>query len=260
MDENKNYENTEETVEETAEEIVEETAAEETAAEETAEIAEEPVSEETAEPMEEEYTAEPTAEPEEIKKGSKVGVILAVCAAVIVIAAAVVTQGDKYYGMFTANKYNRGFINVSGMTIKDVLNGSDKAEFLKEYGMPEDMPENTYIEAVQYRMPLSKMAEMYGMDVEQLKTELDLDASVTGETPIGEIEDNMTLEDRVGAEQFEQFKTYYGLGDDVTLQTKWKDVKQTVNKADKKKNDEKKKSTDASADASADKSSDASAE
>lgn len=255
MDENKNYENTEETVEETAEEIVEETAAEE-----TAEIAEEPVSEETAEPMEEEYTAEPTAEPEEIKKGSKVGVILAVCAAVIVIAAAVVTQGDKYYGMFTANKYNRGFINVSGMTIKDVLNGSDKAEFLKEYGMPEDMPENTYIEAVQYRMPLSKMAEMYGMDVEQLKTELDLDASVTGETPIGEIEDNMTLEDRVGAEQFEQFKTHYGLGDDVTLQTKWKDVKQTVNKADKKKNDEKKKSTDASADASADKSSDASAE
>ena len=255
MDENKNYENTEETVEETAEEIVEETAAEE-----TAEIAEEPVSEETAEPMEEEYAAEPTAEPEEIKKGSKVGVILAVCAAVIVIAAAVVTQGDKYYGMFTANKYNRGFINVSGMTIKDVLNGSDKAEFLKEYGMPEDMPENTYIEAVQYRMPLSKMAEMYGMDVEQLKTELDLDASVTGETPIGEIEDNMTLEDRVGAEQFEQFKTYYGLGDDVTLQTKWKDVKQTVNKADKKKNDEKKNSTDASADASADKSSDASAE
>lgn len=255
MDENKNYENTEETVEETAEEIVEETAAEE-----TAEIAEEPVSEETAEPMEEEYAAEPAAEPEEIKKGSKVGVILAVCAAVIVIAAAVVTQGDKYYGMFTANKYNRGFINVSGMTIKDMLNGSDKAEFLKEYGMPEDMPENTYIEAVQYRMPLSKMAEMYGMDVEQLKTELDLDASVTGETPIGEIEDNMTLEDRVGAEQFEQFKTYYGLGDDVTLQTKWKDVKQTVNKADKKKNDEKKKSTDASADASADKSSDASAE
>lgn len=259
MDENKNYENTEETVEETAEETAEEIV-EETAAEETAEIAEEPVSEETAEPMEEEYAAEPTAEPEEIKKGSKVGVILAVCAAVIVIAAAVVTQGDKYYGMFTANKYNRGFINVSGMTIKDVLNGSDKAEFLKEYGMPEDMPENTYIEAVQYRMPLSKMAEMYGMDVEQLKTELDLDASVTGETPIGEIEDNMTLEDRVGAEQFEQFKTYYGLGDDVTLQTKWKDVKQTVNKADKKKNDEKKNSTDASADASADKSSDASAE
>lgn len=246
MDENKNYENTEETVEETAEEMVEETAAEE-----TAETAEEPVPEETAEMAAEEYDAVPAAEPEEIKKGSKIGVILAVCVSVIVIAAAVVTQGDKYYGMFTANKYNRGFINVSGMTIKDVLNGSDKAEFLKEYGMPEDMPENTYIEAVQYRMPLSKMAEMYGMDVEQLKTELSLDASVTGETQIGEIEDNMTLEDRVGAEQFDQFKTYYGLGDDVTLQTKWKDVKNTVNKADKKKNEEKKKSTDASADASA---------
>ena len=260
MDENKNYENTEENTEEITEEVTEEITEEiteeavEEVAEDTAEITEEPTAEEvTVEPMCEQ-------EPEEIKKGSKIGVILAVCVAVIVIAAAVVTQGDKYYGMFTSNKYNRGFINVSGMTIKDLLNGSDKAEFLKEYGMPEDMPENTYIEAVQYRMPLSKMAEMYGMDVEQLKTELNLDPSVTGETQIGEIEDNMTLEDRVGAEQFEQFKTYYDLGDEVTLQTKWKDVKNTVNKADKKKNDEKKKGADAQTDASADASSDKSAE
>lgn len=262
MDENKNYENEniEETTETSAEETVETT---ETPAEETVETAETPADEtvETAETSAEETvettetpadetteTAEPTeepvyemTEPEEIRKGSKAGVIIAVVVAIVVIAAAVLTQNDKFYGMFTANKYNRGFVNVSGMTIKDVLNGGELADFLTQYGLPEDMPESTYIEAAEYRIPIGKMAELNGIELDALKSALNLPDTVTAETPLGEAEDEMTLADRIGADNMDKFKEYYGFGDEVTAEMKWKDIKDKVNKIDKQKNDEAKK-------------------
>ncbi len=262
MDENKNYENEniEETTETSAEETVETT---ETPADETVETAETPADEtvETAETSAEETvettetpadetteTAEPTeepvyemTEPEEIRKGSKAGVIIAVVVAIVVIAAAVLTQNDKFYGMFTANKYNRGFVNVSGMTIKDVLNGGELADFLTQYGLPEDMPESTYIEAAEYRIPIGKMAELNGIELDALKSALNLPDTVTAETPLGEAEDDMTLADRIGADNMGKFKEYYGFGDEVTAEMKWKDIKDKVNKIDKQKNDEAKK-------------------
>lgn len=188
---------------------------------------------EPAEPAEE--TSEPAAfsdiaEPAEVKKGSggKIAAIVIIIVAVLAIAAVCV------YKIATRNPYNNmGYINVSGRTIGEVASQAgynSVDEFLAEYGLPADMPEDTEESAAYYSIPVSKIAQMYGMEVADLKELLGLGDDVTDTTPWGEAEGKATLAKYIGEDNLDEFKQEYGLGDEITGETLWGEVRNIVDK------------------------------
>lgn len=147
---------------------------------------------------------------------------------------------EKFLKKF-GNPYNaQGYVNTSGKTLKEVVDGfnegdqdeEDKltvADFLEEYQLPSDMPEDTIEAAAFYTMPVSAYAGMYGMDINALKTVFtSFPAAATEDTPWGVVEGELTLDDYVGAEYLDDFKAEYGLGDEVTIETKYKDIRSKI--------------------------------
>ena len=227
-EENKNELENEEVVEtateETVEEVVEETADE--VAEEVEETAEEVTEEVVVEESVEDDPAQ-AFEGEVIKASKKNGAKIAIIAGICVVVVAIIVAAVL---LLTGNKYNRKYIDTTGRTVAEVadLMGYDYADFLAKYHLPADMPKNTYESAAMYTMPLSAISEMYGMTVDELKTELGLGDDVTETTTWGDAQDQATLANFVGEEALEQFKEQYGLGDDITGETKWGEVRQIV--------------------------------
>lgn len=242
MDENKNLENLEEVTEapEAAEEVVEEAPeVVEEVAEEVTEAIEE-AAEEVAEEMSEDAVAaedtevaEGTAEVvEEVvpEKKSKAGVILAIILVVAIIAAACV------WFFMPKNKYNKmGYVDISGKTVQDLADqmGVDLAAFLAQYELPADMPADTTESAAYYNIPVKIMAQMFGMDYATMNETLHFPETITENSTWGEAEGEVTLQYYVGEENLASFKEQYGFGDEVTLETKWKDVRFTVDSAQK---------------------------
>lgn len=228
MDENMNYQNE---AEETAEEVEAVETAEEI--EETEECTECGCAECACEPVLE--------EPAKIKKGSKAGAIIAVVVAAVVIAAAIITQNDGLYGLFSTNKYNKmGYVDISGKTVQDILDeqGMELSEFLESYDLPEDMPSNTYESVAYYMIPVKRIAEMYGMDFATMKSVLPFPDSVTEDTPWGEAEGEITVGAYIGEDNLDTFRETYGLPETVTAETKWKEIRNTVDEVQKKQREE----------------------
>lgn len=240
-EENKNEFENEEVVDQTpveeTQEVVE--VVEDAPVEEAEEVTEAPV-EEVAEEVEDAVEvqevvedAEDVAEVQDAvaneapKKKVKTGLIVAIACIVVVVVAAIllIANSGKLF-----NKYNRKYIDTTGRTIAEVadLMGYDYADFLAQYELPADMPKNTYESAAMYSMPMSAIATMYGMTVDEMKTELELGDDVTETTTWGDAQDQATLANFVGEEALEQFKEQYGLGDDITGDTKWGDVRKIV--------------------------------
>ena len=216
MEENKNLEN--EIIEETTEEVIEETEAVEEVAEEVIEESEETEAVEEA--------TEETETVEEVKPSSKKGAIIAVVVALVIVIAAVATS------MMDFNKYNKmGYVDISGKTVQDIADaqGMTLAEFLESYKLPADMPGDTIEAAAYYMIPTGMIAEMNGLDFATLKSMLKLPEYVTEDMPWGEAEGGITLADYIGgADKVEDFKAQYGLGDDVTADTLWKEIRNAV--------------------------------
>ena len=180
-------------------------------------------------------------EPAEEKK-KPTGMIIGAIVLIVVIAAAICC---KFYGGKLFNKYNRmGYINTTGNTIADIADaeGMTLEEFLEEYQLPKDMPANTEESTAYYSIPTGKMAEMYGVDFETLKTELQISEDVTEETPWGEAEGTIKVGVYVGGEEnLANFKEYYGLGDEVTADTPWEEIRNKVDQKNKEDNEAAKK-------------------
>ncbi len=234
MDENKNYENNEElTAEEAVEEAVEDVAEEiaevddviDEVTEEAAENIDEAL-EEAAEAIEEELEA--LEEMTEAPKKSKNGIIAAVLAVAVVVAAVAALI------LYEPNKYNKQYIDITGTTLQDLLDqdggGMTLEEFIKQNGLPEDMPANTHINAAQNNIKMSFYAEMAGMDFEAYKQAAQLPEGITETSTLGDAMGELTLKEYVGEENIEQFKTEYSLGEEVTGDTKFKEVRDTVDK------------------------------
>lgn len=151
---------------------------------------------------------------------------------VVIIVAVLAAIGYFVYEYLTRNPYNEmGYINISGRTIKDVAEQSGFAsvdEFLAEYSLPADMPEDTEESAAYYNIPTGKIAEMYGMELADLKEILGLGDDVDENTPWGEAEGKATLGNYIGEENLESFKQTYELGDEVTADTLWGEVRNIV--------------------------------
>lgn len=245
--ENEELNETADSVEENAEEVIEEAVeTAEEAVEEAVEEADE-VTEDAAEAAEvtadaAEGTAEEAAEAfgdiaedaPEVKK-SRTGLIVGIIAAVVIVIIAVLAV---LFGKNLFNKYNRmGYIDVSGKTIAEIADesGYELADFLAEFELPADMPGNTSESAAYYNIPVRKIAQMYGMDFAQMKEMFVFDESITEDTTWGVAEGEITVANYVGEENLDQFKQQYEFGDEVTGETKWKEIRNIL---DQKSRDE----------------------
>lgn len=170
------------------------------------------------------------AESKENKKAKKSSAIIAAIVAILVVAAIAVA------GVLVAkssNKYNKlGYINISGRTLDQVAQDADMTvdEFKAEYDLPEDMKGSTTESAAYYMIPTGTMAKMNGIEFSQLKEMLGLtdNDEITENTPWGEAEGEALLKDYVGESNIDSFKEYYELGDEITADTKWKDIRNIV--------------------------------
>ena len=136
-----------------------------------------------------------------------------------------------YYWTQIYNKYNHlGYLDTNGMTIGDAAAGMNMSfeEFKEQYGLPKDMKKSTYFNAAQNLIPVSKMLELYGTDLDSMKEQYHFGDEITEDSTWGQALESMTLADYVGEDYFDEFKDEYALGDDVTLETKWGDVRKTV--------------------------------
>lgn len=166
---------------------------------------------------------------DEQKKSLPTAKIALGAVAVLVVAAIIVLAIIFAPRLF--NKYNKaGYVDVSGRTIAEVAEsaGMDLKDFLDSYGLPSDMPANTSESAAYYTIPCSRMATMYGMDFETLKSTLELPDTVTEDTPWGEAEGEARLSVYVGEDNLDSFKEQYGLGDEVNGDTQWKEIRNIV--------------------------------
>ena len=260
-----NEETTEEVVEETVEEVAEEAVEEVTEdaveeviedTEETAENAETfaDYSDELPEDAEDAayigaaegdivFDEEALAEMEAldgVKSSKKAGIIALSAVAVLVVAAIAVLYFMGYFGIWF-NKYNKQYIDTTGRTIEEVaeMSGMTVKEFLEEYDLPKNMPKNTYESAAFYTMPGEKAAEVYGMTFDDMKKQLQLPEDADPKAPWGEIEGEVTLSVYVGGDEYvDQIKEIYGLGDEVTGETKWKEIRPVIDAKQKEQREE----------------------
>ena len=176
-------------------------------------------------------------------KKSKAPVIAAIVAAVVIIAATIIVVATGKFGEWT-NKYNRGYVDTTGRTVAEVAEqiGMTYEEFLEEYGLPKDMPKNTYEAVAFYTMPAKKAAEVYGISFDQIKQMLGLPDDTDENKPWGEVEGEVKLGTYLGgADYVDTFKEQYGLGDEVTADTLWKEVRPIVDAKTKEQREEQEK-------------------
>ncbi len=150
-----------------------------------------------------------------------------------VLVAALVVFDVLYFFTNIYNKYNHmGYYDVTGFTIGETVAGMgmEFEEFKELYGLPDDMRKDTNVNAAQSMVPISKMAELNGMDIETLKITYNFGEEIDETSTWGEAIDSMKLIDYVGEEQFAEFKQMYGFGDEITLDTKWGDIRKKVEK------------------------------
>lgn len=264
MDENKIFDNNENEQNEEITEEITETVEDAAETEEPAETEETYFEETEAEPYKSAEGEEPVISDvftegaegygvEAVQKKSKKGIIAAVILIVIVIALG----ACLVYSSFFVNKYNKmGYSDVSGMTLGEMCEsmGVTLEEFKEKYELPADMPEDTYFNAAYSMMPVKVIAEMYGTDFVTLKDELQIpdmtepikhkgflakiksifsrekSVEITEDTPWGVVQDQVSLAVAVGEENMEEFKSEYGFGDEITLETKWGEVRPAVEK------------------------------
>lgn len=241
-------------VEETTEEMVEEVVAEEVveeAADDVLEGAEEVLEETFDEVFEDEdmpIDAEEIVDfAQEVKAKGGAGKVVAI---IVVIVAILAAAGFGVFKYLTRNPYNEmGYVNVSGRTVEEVATsvGMTLDEFLADYGLPADMPADTEEAAAFYNIPVSKIAEMYGMDMATIKEMLGLGDDITENTPWGEAEGKSPLKKYVGEENLESFKAEYGLGEDVTGDTLWGEVRNIVDQKTLEKQQSEKETENAAA-------------
>lgn len=170
-----------------------------------------------------------------------IGIVVAL---VVIVAGLLIWYINKPLPMPT-------YIDVNGQTLGDMAEstGMEVSEIIYMYDLPKNLTADANISQVQYMIPLKRMAVMNQMGLQSFKEQYGIPDEITGEgnfldsilkvfgvnrykitgdTPFGLAEGEITLNDYVGESNLDMFKEEYGLGDDVTLETKWKDVRDAV--------------------------------
>lgn len=153
-------------------------------------------------------------------------VICAAGAAILILACTLI------YNFCIVNKYNKlGYINTSGKTIGQIAqeNGITLETLLEEYGLPKNMRADTEEAAAYYTISTAKIASMNGKTFEELKELYHWDDTITPDTSWGTAQGETLLKYMYSSENaLNNFKKEYNLGDDVTGDTKYKEVRDIV--------------------------------
>lgn len=135
------------------------------------------------------------------------------------------------------NPYEKDYIDVTGRTAVELAKSKNMQydKFLKEYGLPEDLPKSTSERAVYYNIPVGVFVKKTpGVEsFEELKADMGWDNSITEDTTMGEALDQTKLHYYVGEESFERFKALYELPDSVTEDTLYGEIRNIVDAKDK---------------------------
>lgn len=128
-----------------------------------------------------------------------------------------------------------GYIDITGRTVMDIANerGITLEEYLAEYELPANMPGLVSETEASYTVPAGHMADMFDMSFETLKETFNLPDWVTAETTWGEAIGETTVGVYVGEDNVDSFKKEYKLDDNVNADTKWKEVREAVDRAKK---------------------------
>lgn len=168
-------------------------------------------------------------------KKRKTWIKIGIGAALVLVLGIIASNIMSILGVI--NPYEADYIDVTGRTAEDLAKekGMEYDEFLKSYGLPEDMPKNTFERAVFYNIPVGKIVEKNGTlgTFEELKADMGWGDEVTTDTPLGEALDNTTLSKYVGDEQLQRFKSLYELSDEVTGDTLYGEVRNIVDSKEK---------------------------
>ncbi|MDD6564104.1 MAG: hypothetical protein PUF08_03385 [Clostridiales bacterium] len=187
----------------------------------------------------EEVTADTVDDMSEEKKRRSLWVIVPIIVALVVGIGTLAVMGLRALGII--NPYERDYIDVTGRTAAQIAKDKNYKyeKFLKEYGLPDDMPKNTSERAVFYNIPVKKYVEKTpGIEsFEQLKESMGWDDSITEDTTMGDALDATKLSFYVGDEQLERFKALYELSDEVTGDTLYGDVRNIVDAKEKEFHD-----------------------
>ena len=271
-----------EEVEAVAEEVeTEETEAEEVEAEADeldAEEVEEELSEvdrAVQEALAERDAVDAAAKEERNRKLKLAGII----AGIVIIVAGVILSGfvsrgadggmrfNTYSGWLPklVNKYNHmGYVDVTGNTVGDIAEsmGMNVEDFKERFELPEDMPASTNEMTAMYFIPARVYGGMYGIDFETMKELLNIPDTtedgekITEDTLWGVVQGEVTIADYVGdtgdGEAIKKFKEEMGLGDEITGEMKWKEVRNIVDEANRKAEIERRKAASKPADETVD--------
>ena len=168
-----------------------------------------------------------------LKKKNRILSLIIVAICVVAIAFG----GVKLFGELY-NPYNHmGYPNYSGLTLGEFAQqqGISVEEFKSMYNLPDDVKENTNFDAVQYIIPVSKMAEMNGVDFATMKEVFQFSDEITPDSTWGEAYDSIKLSVLFGEEELKELKETYGLDESVTLDTTWGEIRRTVDKIEYEK-------------------------
>jgi hypothetical protein len=134
-------------------------------------------------------------------------------------------------------------------------------DFLEEYDLPKNMPEDTYEAAAFYTMPFKTVVEkVYGTDMDTAKEQFGITDDIADDATYVEVMDKVPLKNVVATSMFDSFKEFYGFGDEVTEDTLYGEVRQAIDEKEKaeriaeenEENDAAVSSSDDNSDASAD--------
>lgn len=139
------------------------------------------------------------------------------------------------------NRYNTlGFSNVSEMTIAEEAEEAKMPMdiYRETYNIPENMPDDTFIEVAFCLQPVSVVAVNYEMTYEEFKEyysvpeyvirESGEKIPITEDMPWGIVRDELTVQGlHINPEDL---KRAYGFGEEVTETTKWKEIRPTIEK------------------------------
>lgn len=172
-------------------------------------------------------------------------VISLVAVVVCAIACGIVVLVLHFTGAI--NPYEKDYVDITGRTAGDIAKEKNYKyeKFLKEYGLPADMPKSTSERAVFYNIPVKKFVEKTpGVEsFEQMKADMGWDDTITEDTTMGDALDKTKLKYYVGEDQVERFKALYELDANVNGETLYVDVRNIVDTKNKEFYEAKKNST-----------------
>ena len=153
----------------------------------------------------------------------------------------------SYVDYMTRKIANGGeeYVDITGITVKDLLADMDmtKEEFYEEFGLPDDFPVIASETEAMYTIPIKSYVGMYDLDFDTAKELLNIPdrtedgTPITEDTPWGIAQGEVSVAAYVGdsgdGAEVAEFKEEFGFGSEVTADTKWKEVRNAVDAANR---------------------------